>query len=302
MVDQSAQTISVQSLEIKPKVTFQRQKTSNDAFFRTPRKDLPLNVYFRSEESRRKHDFQKSCKPWYYYVNHENTFLYGRPSRQFLTDTSLPSVHKNLQAYSDLFPMLSHDKKRVAFENNKVKKSKEKLPKISHKRPHSDRNNTTEQVSDVTLEFTRPVKDEFSMELKDLETPDDNDEDVVDETEVYTISFRQDSGGDYDPQSELHSDYYTLKKIETVRRRTRPHKTVTIPDHRKNFRAVLLGSQKHLHKKFHIECEGFHSVPLLREWANHQRELIANRIDIPCFPLPGENESDQICQTNRTNT
>jgi len=89
--------------------------------------------------------------------------------------------------------------------------------------------------------------------------------------DTYTISFRQDIRGKYDPQSELHSDYYTIKRVDATNNSNKGRiklvdqpKNVTFAPNM-NFSAILLGTTKHIHKKHHIECEGGSSAEYFEE-------------------------------------
>ena len=72
--------------------------------------------------------------------------------------------------------------------------------------------------------------------------------DVV-KADLFSISFRNDDQGttpvnsNYDPQSELHSDYYTTKKLRLSARQ------VTFPKGSGDFKPVLQGKPKQLHRR-----------------------------------------------------
>ena len=65
-------------------------------------------------------------------------------------------------------------------------------------------------------------------------------------SEVFAICFKQDMDSkDYDPASELHSDYYSIKRLKMpMARLGRPMDIST-----NGFAVVLQGRRKHLHKK-----------------------------------------------------
>lgn len=76
-------------------------------------------------------------------------------------------------------------------------------------------------------------------------------------SEVFAICFKQDLDSTaYDPNSELHSDYYSIKRLKMpVARLGRPVKT-NIDD----FAVVLRGQRKHLHKKFLLSAGSVESL------------------------------------------
>lgn len=76
-------------------------------------------------------------------------------------------------------------------------------------------------------------------------------------SEVFAICFKQDLDTTaYDPNSELHSDYYSIKRLKMpVVRLGRPVKT-NIDD----FAVVLRGQRKHLHKKFLLDAGSMESL------------------------------------------
>ena len=73
----------------------------------------------------------------------------------------------------------------------------------------------------------------------------------ADKTDLFSISFRNDerdvgttaTNGSYDPQSEMHSDYYTVKRLRLSARQ------VTFPKGGGDFRTVLQGKPKTLHRR-----------------------------------------------------
>lgn len=76
-------------------------------------------------------------------------------------------------------------------------------------------------------------------------------------SEVFAICFKQDLDSTaYDPHSELHSDYYSIKRLKMpVARLGCPVKT-NVDD----FAVVLRGRRKHLHKKFLLSAESTESL------------------------------------------
>ena len=112
----------------------------------------------------------------------------------------------------------------------------------------------------------------------------DNKERPEIRSEVFAICFKDHSESGhqgYDPCSELHSDYYSIKRLKMpVMRPGRPVKTST-----DNFAVVLRGHRKHLHKKFLFDAESQESL------------IQAEVIDMLDNPAPGSNEMGQAKRT-----
>ncbi|KAL8609463.1 hypothetical protein ACOMHN_037985 [Nucella lapillus] len=76
-------------------------------------------------------------------------------------------------------------------------------------------------------------------------------------SEVFAICFKQDlDNKTYDPHSELHSDYYSIKRFKM------PTARLGRPGNNDNdsFAVVLRGHRKHLHKKMLLSAESTESL------------------------------------------
>nr|KAG5704897.1 hypothetical protein BaRGS_003880 [Batillaria attramentaria] len=79
-------------------------------------------------------------------------------------------------------------------------------------------------------------------------------------SEVFAICFKHDLDGleQYDPNSELHSDYYTIKRLRMPAARLGRRMDVSLDNNK--FAVVLRGHRKHLHNKFILSADDTESL------------------------------------------
>lgn len=109
-------------------------------------------------------------------------------------------------------------------------------------RPWSFSGKSTSSVKSATSALTN---DKLLISRKPINGPITDS----DKTDVFSISFRPDDqgpatlNGGYDPQSEIHSDYYTVKRLRLSARQ------VSFPKGSDDFKPVLQGKPKTLHRR-----------------------------------------------------
>ncbi|KAL3876411.1 hypothetical protein ACJMK2_034260 [Sinanodonta woodiana] len=99
--------------------------------------------------------------------------------------------------------------------------------------------------SDITSNISQNSRRKVTFLNKSVSSENNPDEKV----NLYAISFRTDVDEGYDPKSELHSDYYTIKRISPTSRQ------VTFPSKDTDFFTVLHGRPKFLHGRIYVPLE-----------------------------------------------
>lgn len=225
----------------------------------------PLDIFFKAENARKKFDEEKKYKPWDYYVDKDVEEEHNREI--VISSSSIKS--------KTLFPDIGEvrEDRNVSFDvAEEANLPYNKLPGISpDSREMSAVSRTMANECDVTF-YSKTPPNKKRKDTKKGKISNERD------TDVFNISFRPNSRGDYDPNSELRSSYYTIKRLDTTtipRVDSRPRNllgsrnltqsTITIPARQKptSFHALLVGTQKLLHRKNKIECDGgYRSVPI----------------------------------------
>ncbi|OWF55914.1 hypothetical protein KP79_PYT06440 [Mizuhopecten yessoensis] len=263
------------------------------------RKELPISVYYRTEASRKRKMLGKQYKSWDYYADNDIDKLYTEVKHSSRS-TELPEVFTRAQTGLDYPVNVLRRGKRVAFDVIDAPFYPERLPNITPVTPRS-RNSTREKMSAMTI-FAKgsPLASPRKETEKDMFPKNINEvfrEYWQDDGDTYKISFRQDTRGNYDPNSELHSDYYSVSRVNDepeskpktkklskrdIRLLSRP-KAVTFPSPSYKFNAMMIGTTKTLHEKHHLDDRyysesieelvnsglayhmGYTSIPLLRK-------------------------------------
>ena len=272
LVSQSTRTRTLASSEAERNATAQPQchvqpptkrikkVTLNKPMFRRVH---PLDIFFKAENARKRLDEEKKYKPWDYYVDRD---VDDEHNREIVISSS--SIKSRA-----VFPDISEvrEDRNVSFDVAEEENlAYNKLPGINPvSREMSALSRTMANDCDVTFYSKTPPN-------KNRKDPKRGKPSKERDAEVFNISFRPNSRGNYDPNSELRSSYYTIKRIDTSnipRADSRPNflggrnltqSTIPIPSRKKSsFHALLVGTQKLLHRKNKIECDGgYRSVPI----------------------------------------
>lgn len=173
-------------------------------------------------------------------VMHFNTFRrYKAPVRLRTIDRPIGNS-KSLDT-SDL-PM-----ETVSFLNVHPKSSPQKTSNFGRQFYRMKRSNTEfPQIKSEVFAIS------FNSNLKNSRKP----EDVASSALLLNGGNDTPKSGanDYDPISELHSDYYTIKRVSVAT--TNTAKSAPNPSARKSFSVVLRGLPKRLHSKLMLQNEG----------------------------------------------
>ena len=238
------------------------RRTKGTATLEKRRRLHPLDVYFKSEEARRRH--KKNMKYQY------NNYVAESETVEPLNDNDVGM--KNERSESRLFlPEIedTRDTRKVDFVSQN-KTDNEKLPSLA---PVSRGASTMANYCDVTILCKTPPTPHILPNGRERKTKQ-HKTNADDNADLYNITFRSTRGSrNYDPESELHSDYYTIRKVESQNNVNMKY-SQTLRDslkysRSKRFNAVLVGTQKYLHKKHDIEDDGHRSVPV-DQW-NHNK-------------------------------
>lgn len=235
------------------------------------RKELPISVYYRAEASRKRKMGGKQYRSWDFYADNDLNKVYDdmKPTSR---STELPDVFTRVNSGGYPINFIRRGK-RVAFDVIDAPFYPERLPNITPVTPRS-RGSTREKMSAMTIYAkgsprSSPRKDSD----KDMFPKNVNDmfrEYWQEDGETYKISFRQDTRGNYDPHSELHSDYYSVSRVNDEPETTKPKKlskkdirltnrpkAVTFPAPDFKLNAVLVGTSKTIHEKHHLDDRYF---------------------------------------------
>ncbi|CAG2191925.1 unnamed protein product [Mytilus edulis] len=137
--------------------------------------------------------------------------------------------------------------KKVAFSVNE-KVDEDKFPSIEPNSRASSRARANTKLSDLTFGSRKSPGRKSAASIDSALSRDG---------ELFHITFRgcsRESQRRYDPRSEIHSDYYSIKKISESPRskvqNVQKPKSAIFPESKQSFQAILLGSQKRMVKKF----------------------------------------------------
>ena len=135
--------------------------------------------------------------------------------------------------------------KRVAFSVKDKDEASEKFPYIEPSSRASSQTRAMTKLSDVT--FGSKLKSPGRKSAISTTSSTSRDD------ELFQLTFRgcsRESQRRYDPRSELHSDYYSIKKVSTSSKLSKQERQVSFPESKQSFQAVLMGSPKRMIKKY----------------------------------------------------
>lgn len=223
----------------------------------------PLDIFFKTETARKKLNDEKKYKSWDYYADKEVDEEHNREivisSSSTKSKTIFPDIGEGREDRNVSFDVA--EESTAAYN---------RLPDIvPESREMSAVSRTMANECDVTFYTKTPPNKNRKVKKRGKQFGERD-------TEVFNISFRPNSRGNYDPNSELRSSYYTIKRLDTnvppvdekpnlFQKRNVIQSTIPMPSKQKktSFHALLVGTQKLLHRKNKIECDGgYRSVPI----------------------------------------
>lgn len=227
------------------------------------RKELPIALYYRTEASRKRKSKGKECPLEYHEASDiDSTYTDSRVSNNF---NELP----------ELFTRVNHKinnivgcPRKVAFDVIDTPFYPQRLPNITPVTPLSRSGSGREKMSAMTI-YAKGSPNISPSKTTDKEMFPKHINDMFreywqEDGSTYKISFRQDSRGNYDPGSELHSDYYSVNRVsgQDATDKLAPEfvgrpKAVTFPPPSHTFNAMLVGTTKTLHPKHHLDDRYF---------------------------------------------
>lgn len=220
-----------------------------------------------------------------------------------------PPLSKGKQIPGHFFPkpMLTEEQKAQLELFRRMKPHKVASLQSTYPSIHGDSGDGASSVSRMDRQHRPSYNKRIALTRQQLQ----NNRPEV-KSEVFAICFKHDMdmiSTAYDPHSELHSDYYSIKRLKMpVARLGRPVKT-TVDD----FAVVLRGQRKHLHNKFLLSAESTESLVesitqtamarsggnLTRRTLLDERESPRKIIDIET-PKTGPREADDQSEMSGT--
>lgn len=208
-------------------------------------RDKNLGVYLNLLSVREKFMKSKKYQAWNYYADKD--VIQEQASKKTSVDLEsieLPPGHVTSVSVTKPERKSSARKsaKKVAFSVKEPGKSGDKFPYIEPNSRASSQTRANTKLSDLTFgSLKSPGRKSATSTVSRVSSGD----------ELFQLTFRGNSRGSrrkYDPRSELHSDYYSIKKVSQSPRTQ--FKQVTLPQSKQSFQAILLGSSKRMVKKF----------------------------------------------------
>ena len=223
-------------------------------------KNLPLSVYFRVEESRKRKYKRPQVGSYYTIDKFVETNVPPNSAREAVAE--LPPI----PTYSEKEPNQRPPwKKKVVFSGGSYNSNS--FPTMPSVTPLSRSSPVKEKFDMVSAKTIlkgspprSPIKRNTHENLSPRKSRNGSDCRVYwreDSNELYTISFRQySSKGRYDPLSELHSDYYSIQKVGQKKRASVSSsisKSSNSPPTQRDFSALLVGKPVRIHPKYQKE-------------------------------------------------
>lgn len=228
-----------------------RDKNQPETFSSCREKNL--GVYLNLLTVREKYVKSKKYQAWNYYADKD--VVEEQASKKTSVDldsVDLPPGHVTSVYVTKPERKCSARKsaKKVAFSVFETGKSEEeRFPYIEPNSRASSQTRANTKLSDVTFGSKKSPDRKSAASTVSHASRDD---------ELFKITFRsnsRESRRKYDPRSELHSDYYSIKKLSKSprtqqRQQQQQVKHVSFPQSKQAFQAILLGSSKRMVKKF----------------------------------------------------
>ncbi|KAK3612465.1 hypothetical protein CHS0354_032080 [Potamilus streckersoni] len=169
-----------------------------------------------------------------------------------------PAFQRSVTIPGRYFPKPSQiEDQKENFQNRNVSESlRERSRTISTRSTASLLSRSSSRVTKLSDGFafkrsdtTSSISQNSRRKVTFLNKPVSSENNLDEKVDLYAISFRTDVDEGYDPKSELHSDYYTIKRISPTSRQ------VTFPSKDTNFFTVLHGRPKFLHGRIYVPLE-----------------------------------------------
>lgn len=215
-------------------------------------KEKNLSVYLHLLDVRERFQKSKKYQAWNYYADKDVVEEQSMKRTSVdLESVDVPPGHITSVSFSKPERQGSERKsaKKVAFsvaENkNESEAAAAKFPYIEPSSRASSQTRVMTKLSDVTF---------GSKNTSGRKSATSNQSSLSRDDELFQITFRGSSRASqrrYDPRSELHSDYYSIKKVSKSpqSQQSQQERPVSYPESR-TFQAVLMGSQKRMIKKY----------------------------------------------------
>ncbi|CAC5373229.1 unnamed protein product [Mytilus coruscus] len=171
-----------------------------------------------------------------------------RPDRQVSELSEVMPPRQGSERSEGMPQRQGSERKKVAFSVNEKVDDADKFPSIEPNSRASSHTRANTKLSDLTFGSRKSPGRKSTASIDSALSRDG---------ELFHITFRgcsRESQRRYDPRSEIHSDYYSIKKIsESPRKKVQniqKTKSAIFPESKQSFQAILLGSQKRMVKKF----------------------------------------------------